>query len=63
VTIAQQRRYVSCPQHFSIITKPTRVTDSSSTIIDHILTNNAIHTIIPGVIRTDLSDHYSTFCL
>jgi len=48
---------------FQIITKPTRVTDSSSTIIDHILTNDAIHPIIPGVIRTDLSDHYSTFCL
>jgi len=48
---------------FQIITKPARVTDSSSTTIDHILTNDTIHPIIPGVIRIDLSDHYSIFRL
>ena len=48
---------------FSLITKPTRVIDSSETIIDHILTNDTNHVIHPGVIRTDeISDHYVIFC-
>ena len=47
-----------------IITLPTRVTDTSSKIIDHIITNDATHMIKPGVIRCDesLSDHYVTYC-
>jgi len=46
-----------------IITVPTRATNSSSTIIDHILTNDCIHPLTPSVIRTALSDHYPTFCI
>ena len=47
-----------------IITKPTRVTDKTSTTIDHIITNDAAHVILPGVIRCDrpFSDHYIIFC-
>ena len=47
-----------------IITQPTRVTDKTSTTIDHIITNDAAHVIQPGVIRcdTNLSDHYVIFC-
>lgn len=46
-----------------IITKPTRVTSSSSSLIDHILTNDIHNTIHPGVVQTDmLSDHYPIFC-
>ena len=42
-----------------IITLPTRVTDTSSTLIDHIITNDTTHKIKPNVIRCDnkLSDH------
>ena len=50
---------VSC-----VITKPTRVTPNSSSLIDHILTNDMNNTIHPGVIQTDLlSDHYPVFCV
>ena len=47
-----------------IITKPTRVTDKTSTTTDHIITNDAAHVIQPGVIRCDkkFSDHYVVFC-
>ena len=54
---------ISC-YSLPIITIPTRVTKISSTIIDHIITNNTSHIINPGVIRCDskLSDHYVIFC-
>ena len=40
-----------------LITQPTRVTDISTSIIDHIITNDLSHKLIPGIIRTDdLSD-------
>ena len=47
-----------------IVTLPTRVTDTSSTLIDHIITNDTTHKIKPGVIRCDnkLSDHYVIYC-
>ena len=48
---------------FLIITKPTRVTDTTTTIIDHIITNVTNHKILPGVIKTsEVSDHYPVFC-
>ena len=46
---------------FPSITIPTRVSKTSATIIDHILTNDNTHQLYPGVIKTDLSDHYITF--
>ena len=46
-----------------IITIPTRVTDTSSTVIDHVITNDTSHCIRPGVIQTaNISDHYPIFC-
>jgi len=47
-----------------IITLPTRVTNISSTTIDHIITNDTLHKIKPGIIRCDsnLFDHYCTLC-
>ena len=47
---------------FPIITKPTRVSASSQTIIDHILTNDTESTITPGVFPYKISDHYPIFC-
>ena len=32
---------------FNIITKPTRVIPISATLIDHVITNNIAHTIVP----------------
>ena len=38
---------------FPLITQPTRVTDTSASIIDHIITNDLSHKLIPGIIGTD----------
>ena len=46
-----------------LITKATRVTDRSSTIIDHIIINDTKHRIKPGVLEIcNVSDHYPIFC-
>ena len=46
-----------------LITKPTRVSDSSATIIDHTLTNNYEHSIIPSIAKTnEISNHYPILC-
>ena len=49
-----------CNNAFPIITLPTRISNQSRTIIDNIITNDT-QTILPGVIETDLSDHYPIF--
>ena len=47
---------------FQLIDKPTRLTDSSQSIIDHIITNDHNLHIAPAVIEYgDLSDHYPVF--
>ena len=45
-----------------LITIPTRVTNTSHTIIDNIITNDP-KLLLPGVIQTDVSDHYLVFPL
>ena len=47
---------------FPTITIPTRVTENSKTIIDNILTNDS-NIILPGIIQTDISDHFVIFSL
>ena len=47
--------------YFPLITLPTRVTAVSGTIIDNLITNDHKN-IISGIIKTDLTDHYPTFC-
>ena len=47
-----------CP----MITQPIRVTDTSSTIIDHVITNCISHSILPGIIKSALTNHYLVFC-
>ena len=47
---------------FPLISLPTRVTERSSTIIDHVVTNDHEHSILPGIIRSDITDHYPVFC-
>ena len=44
-----------------VITKPTRITDHSATLIDHIHTNLINNLYKLGIIVTDLSDHFGTF--
>ena len=47
---------------FSFITKPTRVTDQTATVIDHIIINDTSYSILPRVIPTFLTDHYALVC-
>ena len=46
-----------------VIVKPTRITVSSATLIDHIYSNNITATGHAGIIITDLADHFGTFYL
>ena len=67
VDITASRQFVTAQRRINlfssnffipIITKSTRVTNTSSTITDRIITNNMSHRISPIIIKTDLSDHY-----
>ncbi len=44
-----------------LISEPTRVTDKSSTLLDHILCNNQEKVCQSGVISVGISDHYMTY--
>ena len=45
-----------------VINRPTRVTDHSATLIDHIFTNNYDATnFYQGILVTDITDHYPIF--
>ena len=48
-----------------LVNRPTRVTDSSATIIDNIFTNNHDATVdaFQGILVTDISDHFPIFHL
>jgi len=43
--------------------KPPRITPTSQTIIDHVLTNDNESTIEPGVFNYKISDHNATYCV
>ena len=45
------------------ITMPTRTTETSSSLIDHIYTNIDKSRCIAGTLATDISDHYSNFII
>ena len=53
-----------CTSHgiSQIIKSYTHVTKTSSSLIDHILTNSQEHISQSGVIETTFSDHFSIFC-
>ena len=44
-----------------LITKPTGITPSSSTLIDHIYSTLPIYIISPGILINDISDHLPIF--
>ena len=47
---------------FQLITKPTRVTDTSASLIDHIFASSLSNPVCPGIILNDISDHFMTYC-
>ena len=46
-----------------VITKPTRITDHTKTLIDHIYTNTPIDQVVSGIGLFDISDHLPVFCI
>ena len=42
------------------ISKPTRITDHSATLIDHVYTNSIENTVSSNVLTLDISDHLAT---
>ena len=48
---------------FPLVTKPTRVTDKSPTLIDHIFTSCISSPLYSGIIQNDLSDYYLIYCI
>jgi len=53
-------RSLSCK---ALISKPTRITEQSSTLIDHIYTTDTKHAIVSGISIFDLSNHLPTFSI
>ena len=47
---------------FLLIDKPTRVTNTSSSIIDHIITNDNNNILYPCIICSGLTDHFPVAC-
>jgi len=45
-----------------LISIPTKITSTTSTILDHIISNDFTHVLTPGVIENDISDHCAIFC-
>jgi hypothetical protein len=43
------------------ILKPTRITHTSATLIDHIITNDITYSSTSGIIINDVADHFATF--
>ena len=61
--LAHYSHIIQSNAFLSLIDQPTRITSSSQTVIDHILTNDRVSTLTLGVIRYKLADHYPIFCI
>ena len=46
-----------------LIDVPTRVTETSKTLIDYVITNDKQRAVTTGVLISDLSDHYGVFAI
>ena len=47
-----------------LITRPTRISNTSSTLIDNILTNNFMESdCLKGIFVSDITDHFPIFCI
>ena len=61
----QTERYVDMIYSLDLlplITKPTRITNRTATLIDHIYTNN-VNRLTSGIVTLDISDHLPVFCM
>ena len=46
-----------------LITKPTRITSHSATLIDHIYSNNSRCNYTSGIVVSDVADHFAVFTI
>ena len=46
-----------------LIVEPTRVTPTTSTIIDHVATTDVKNIVESGVLQISMSDHYMVYCI
>ena len=49
--------------YFPLINISTRVTEKSATTINHIMRKDDLYHIFSGVIKSDVNDCYTTFCI
>ena len=49
--------------YYPLISKPTRITGHSATLIDNIFTNNMVNNTISGMLITDITDHLPVFAI
>ena len=62
--IPQVRNYVNAYKSYNclqLITKPTRISSSCSTLIDNIYTTLSLYEVTPRILINDLSDHLLIF--
>ena len=52
---------IFCNGFLPVITKPTRISTSAATLIDHIYINNITSLSRSGILITDVADHFGTF--
>ena len=48
---------------YPLVSKPTRITSHTATVIDNIFTNILDNEIISGILINDISDHFPVFML
>ena len=61
--VSQYMEMIFSNSYVPIITKPTRVTNSSQTLIDHVIKKQSDTKYIAGTIINDISDHYINYML
>ena len=60
------RDYIEClfaNSFLPVITKPTRLTEFSATLLDHIYTNKRELRVTAGIVLSDVSDHFGIFAM
>ena len=60
ITVQNFIYMLSSQSFYPTINKPTRITESSATLIDNVLTND-LHNHTAGVVISDISDHLPVF--
>ena len=55
-------QYIYAEGCINLINKPTRITENSATLLDHLYLNLTNHVTHRGIFTFDVCDHLPTFC-